>query len=81
MNKYYTTKEVAKKLRLCVQRILAKVKQGHFPNSRACECGRSIMIPDTDVLIQPVKRNYTYDPKTTIARRKRLTECKSTSRD
>ena len=59
--KKYSTKEVAKILGVCHQRIFAKLKQGHFPGSHHCECGRSILIPEHDVLKQPKKRNDRYD--------------------
>lgn len=47
--KLFTTKEMAELLGLCQQRITAKIRQGHFPNARPCECGRSIMIPESDL--------------------------------
>lgn len=59
--KKYSTKEVAKILGVCHQRIFAKIKQGHFPGSHNCECGRSILIPEHDVLNQPKKRNGRYE--------------------
>jgi hypothetical protein len=85
MIKKYSTKEAAKKLGLCPQRILAKIKQGHFPSAHTCECGRSILITETDLLNQPQKRKYTYDEeahKARVARAtfNRFTKRKSTSR-
>jgi Helix-turn-helix domain len=47
--KRLTTPEVAKRLGVCQQRVMTKVRQGHFPNHEWCECGRSIMIPEEDV--------------------------------
>jgi len=59
--KKYSTKEVAEVLGVCHQRISAKLKQGHFPGAHKCECGRSILIPEHDVLNQPKKRNDRYE--------------------
>lgn len=47
--KRLTTKEVAKELKICTQRVAAKLTQGHFPNHGWCECGRSILIPVNDL--------------------------------
>ena len=80
MIKKYSTKEAAAKLGLCQQRILAKIKQGHFPSAHNCECGRSILITETDLLNQPQKRKYTYDEKAHTARCKRRSSNKSTSK-
>lgn len=49
MKKRLTTREAAEKLGVCVQRISAKIQQGHFPGVTNCECGRSIMIPISDI--------------------------------
>ncbi len=43
--KRVTTKEAAKILGVCAQRIDAKILQGHFPGFSWCECGRSRLIP------------------------------------
>lgn len=47
-----TTKETAKALGVCVQRVSAKIKEGHFEGVERCECGRSILIPILSVLSQ-----------------------------
>jgi hypothetical protein len=47
--KRLTTREVAKRLKLCPQRIAAKIEQGHFPGHDWCECKRSILIPESDL--------------------------------
>ena len=44
-----TTHEAAERLGVCPQRISHRLKQGHFPNHERCECGRSIMIPESDL--------------------------------
>jgi hypothetical protein len=59
--KKYSTKRVAELLGVCPQRISAKLKQGHFPNSHKCECGRSILIPEKDIFNQPKKRKLRYE--------------------
>ena len=53
MGKMLTTEAVAERLGLSVQRIQAKVRQGHFPNHTLCECGRrSTLIPETDLKLK-----------------------------
>jgi excisionase family DNA binding protein len=47
--KKLTTAEAAELLGVCKQRIDAKLKQGHFPNHKRCDCGRSILIPAADI--------------------------------
>jgi hypothetical protein len=59
--KKYLAKDAAKILGVCPQRVAAKLKQGHFPGAHPCECGRSILIPEHDVLNQPKKRNERYE--------------------
>lgn len=44
-----TTREAAKRLGVCVQRVASRIKQGHFPNHERCECGMTIMIPESDI--------------------------------
>lgn len=44
-----STPKAATLLGVCHQRLSALVKQGRFPNAASCECGRSIMIPVTDL--------------------------------
>ena len=79
MIKKYSTKEAAKVLGVCQQRILAKIKKGHFPSAHSCECGRSILVTEKDLLSQPRKRKYTYDEKSHAAARKRSNSNKSAS--
>lgn len=62
--KKFSTKEAAKELGVCHQRILAKIKQGHFPNAHNCECGRSILIPEHDVTKQINERNLRNEKRT-----------------
>lgn len=45
-----TTREVAKRLGVCYQRVITRVKQGHFPNHARCECGHAILIPEEDII-------------------------------
>lgn len=47
--KKHTTKEVAKQLGVCEQRIRARIKQGHFPHAKRCDCGQSWLIPERDL--------------------------------
>jgi hypothetical protein len=47
--KRYKTTEVAKRLGLCLSRIITKLKEGHFPNHEWCECGRTVLIPERDL--------------------------------
>lgn len=57
--KNFLPREVARILGVCHQRIAAKLKQGHFPNSYMCECGRSTLIPLEDINKNLKKRrNY-----------------------
>ena len=49
-----STREAAELLGVCVQRVQAKIKQGHFPGACMCECGRSMLIPRKDLKL--VKR-------------------------
>lgn len=56
MIKNYTTKQVARLLGVCSQRILAKIKQGHFPGAHTCECGRSLLIPQQEVENEILKK-------------------------
>jgi len=44
-----TTAQAAIELDVCVQRVAAKIAQGHFPGAGRCECGRSMMIPAREV--------------------------------
>lgn len=44
-----TVREAAKALNVCQQRISTKYKSNHFPGAGLCECGRSIMIPRSDI--------------------------------
>lgn len=46
---YYTIKQTAELLDLSLSRIQAKIKQGHFPGHRFCECGKCILIPIKEV--------------------------------
>lgn len=51
--KKFNAREAAAFLGVCVQRIHAKIKQGHFPGAHHCECGKSYLIPETDIQKQP----------------------------
>jgi hypothetical protein len=44
-NKRLTVPEAAKFLGVCVQRVAAKIGKKHFPDVAWCECGRSQLIP------------------------------------
>lgn len=62
--KRVTVAQAAKYLDVCMQRISAKIKQGHFPNHTWCECGHSILIPVSDLDRQPIdKRTIRYKKK------------------
>ena len=47
--KYFTTTQVCSILNLSAARIKAKLAAGHFPGAGACPCGRSYLIPVTDL--------------------------------
>lgn len=49
MKKRISTREVAALMGVCTQNINQKINRGHFPGAARCECGRSIMVPITDV--------------------------------
>ncbi len=49
--------EAARYLGVCVQRVHAKLKEGHFPNARWCECGISKLIPVSDLNDDIIKVN------------------------
>lgn len=56
MHRKLTTNQIAKHLGISHSRILHKIKQGHFPNQSRCECGRSILIPESDLALSPIDR-------------------------
>lgn len=47
--KRLTTGQAAKKLKVCPQRVAARLASGHFPRASKCECGRTTMIPTVDI--------------------------------
>lgn len=51
-----STPKAATLLGVCHQRISVLVNQGRFPNAAPCECGRSIMIPVTDIQAEIKRR-------------------------
>jgi len=63
MKKKLTIAEAAELLGVCKQRIDAKLKQGHFPNHKRCECCRSILIPAQDIELD---RRYRPGQKTIV---------------
>lgn len=69
--KKFNVREAAAFLGVCVQRIHAKIRQGHFPGAHNCECGKSYLIPETDVKRQP-KRISTNVKTTNGTRRSKL---------
>lgn len=46
--KYYTTKEMAKRLGVSERRIRAKIKQGHFKDLKKCPCQQAWLIASQD---------------------------------
>ena len=55
--KYYTTAEACKILGISQARITVKIRNGHFPNSKKCECGsKSWLIREDDLEKQGLKR-------------------------
>lgn len=66
--KKFSAKEAAAFLGVCIQRIHAKIKQGHFPGAHHCECGNSYLIPEVDIKKQP-KRISTNDKASPSPRR------------
>jgi hypothetical protein len=52
-----STPKAATLLGVCHQRLSALLKQGRFPNATPCECGRSIMIPVTDMQAEIKRRS------------------------
>ena len=46
----YTVIEAVKYLGITKQRILQKLKKGHYPHSYLCECGQSYIIPLADLI-------------------------------
>lgn len=56
MIKRLTTPEVAKRLKVTRARITHRLAQGHFPNHALCECGRTVMIPESDLNLPIVDR-------------------------
>ncbi len=61
--KKVNAKQAASMLGVCVQRIHAKIKQGHFPGAHTCECGISILIPEGDIVKQPGKKRISLNAK------------------
>lgn len=56
MTKELTVKEAALKKKLSTPRINAKIKQGHYPHARKCECGKTWFIPESDLKLIPPDR-------------------------
>lgn len=46
---WVTTGEAARLLKLSNQRIQTKIRAGHFPSTRVCECGRTFLIKRTEL--------------------------------
>jgi len=65
--KKFNVREAAAYLGVCVQRIHAKIKQGHFSGAHHCECGNSYLIPETDIKKQP-KRISTNDKESNFSK-------------
>ena len=63
--KKFNVRETAIFLGVCVQRIHAKIKQGHFPGAHHCECGKGYLIPENDILKQPWKKRISTNVKET----------------
>jgi hypothetical protein len=61
--KRFNSREAADLLGVCVQRIHAKIKQGHFPGAHYCECGKGYLIPESDILKQPWKKRTSLNAK------------------
>ena len=77
--KKFSAREAAKFLGVCVQRIHAKIKQGHFPGAHHCECGKSYLIPESDVK-QQSKRISSTDKTNTGSNNRKLFNDKWTRR-
>lgn len=78
--KKFSARAVASILGVCVQRIHAKIKQGHFPGADRCECGKSFLIPESDLDQQPPKRISGNGKKTSSSISRKSINVGSTSR-
>lgn len=47
--KRYTIAEAAAYLGVCRERVFKKIKDGHFPLSELCECGKSYLLTRRDL--------------------------------
>ena len=45
----YTVREARAILGVSQQRMNRKLKDGHYPNHRRCECGNATFIPESDL--------------------------------
>lgn len=55
---YLTTNQVSKLLGVSVRRVVAKIKQGRYPNAKRCECEQeSWLIPESDLNLKKDEEN------------------------
>lgn len=47
--KWLSTRSLSLLERLSLRRIQAKIRQGHYPSARRCECGENWLIAEKDI--------------------------------